>query len=70
MEEKAEHYGRTFCRIGRFVPSSQVCSERGVKDGPKPLCVRNWTCAACGALHDRDANAARNILAAQGRRTG
>jgi putative transposase len=64
MEEKAEHYGRTFCRIGRFVPSSQVCSECGVKDGPKPLSVRNWTCAACGALHDRDVNAAQNILAA------
>jgi putative transposase len=64
MEEKAEHYGRTFCRIGRFAPSSQVCSECGVKDGPKPLSVRNWTCAACGALHDRDVNAARNILAA------
>jgi putative transposase len=64
MEEKAEHYGRTFCRIGRFAPSSQVCSECGVKDDPKPLSVRNWTCAACGALHDRDVNAARNILAA------
>ncbi len=64
MEEKAEHYGRTFCRIGRFVPSSQVCSQCGVKDGPKPLSVRNWTCAACGARHDRDVNAARNILAA------
>ena len=64
MEEKADHYGRTFCRIGRFAPFSQVCSECGVKDGPKPLSVRNWTCAACGARHDRDVNAARNILAA------
>lgn len=64
LEEKAEYYGRTFHRIGRFVPSSQVCSTCGVKDGPKPLSVRTWTCGACGAVHDRDVNAARNILAA------
>jgi transposase len=51
-------------RIGRFVPSSRVCSDCGVSDGPKPLGVRRWSCAACGAVHDRDVNAARNILAA------
>jgi putative transposase len=38
-----------------------------VKDGPKPLHVREWTCKACGTVHDRDVNAARNI-AALGRR--
>jgi putative transposase len=64
IEEKAEHYGRRFRRIGRFEPTSQVCSACGVKDGPKPLSVRTWTCAARGAVHDRDVNAARNILAA------
>jgi putative transposase len=64
LGEKAQHYGRTFHRIGRFVPTSQACSECGVKDGPKPLSVRTWTCAACGVRHDRDVNAARNILAA------
>jgi putative transposase len=64
LEEKAEHYGRTLHRIGRFVPSSQVCSACGVKDGPKPLSVRTWTCLSCGVVHDRDVNAARNILAA------
>jgi len=64
LAEKAEHYGRTFHRIGRFVPSSQTCSACGMNDGPKPLSVRTWTCAACGAAHDRDVNAARNILAA------
>jgi putative transposase len=64
LAEKAEHYGRTFHRIGRFVPTSQVCSACGVNDGPKPLDVRQWSCAACGAVHDRDVNAARNILAA------
>ena len=64
MGEKAEHYGRTFHQIGRFVPTSQTCSECGVKDGPKPLSVRAWRCSFCGAVHDRDVNAARNILAA------
>ena len=63
IQEKAARYGRTFARIGRFEPTSQVCSACGVKDGPKPLGVRRWTCAACGAVHDRDVNAARNILA-------
>ena len=61
---QAIQYGRTFARIGRFEPTSQVCSACGVKDGPKPLHVREWTCAACGTAHDRDVNAARNILAA------
>ncbi|HMD93669.1 MAG TPA: RNA-guided endonuclease TnpB family protein [Trebonia sp.] len=64
VEEKAARYGRTFAKIGRFEPTSQVCSACGVKDGPKPLSVREWACAACGTVHDRDVNAARNILAA------
>jgi transposase len=64
IEEKAACYDRTFTKIGRFEPTSQVCSACGVKDGPKPLSVRTWTCAACGTVHDRDVNAARNILAA------
>jgi putative transposase len=64
IEEKATQYGRTFARIGRFEPTSQVCSACGVKDGPKPLGVREWACAACGMVHDRDVNAAKNILAA------
>jgi putative transposase len=62
--EKAGQYGRTFAKVGRFEPTSQVCSACGVKDGPKPLSVRQWTCAACGTIHDRDVNAAKNILAA------
>jgi putative transposase len=64
IEEKAARYGRMFARIGRFEPTSQVCSACGANDGPKPLHVRNWACAACGTIHDRDVNAARNILAA------
>jgi putative transposase len=64
IQEKAARYGRTFAKIGRFEPTSQVCSACGVKDGPKPLGVRTWMCAACGTVHDRDVNAAKNILAA------
>jgi putative transposase len=67
LEYKAWLYGREFRRIGRFEPTSQVCSACGVKDGPKPLNIREWTCAACGTVHDRDVNAAKNI-AALGRR--
>jgi putative transposase len=63
LEYKARRYGREFRRTGRFEPTSQVCSVCGTKDGPKPLGVRTWTCMACGAVHDRDVNAARNILA-------
>jgi putative transposase len=62
--EKAQQYGRTFHQVGRFTPTSQTCSVCGVKDGPKPLHVRNWQCGKCGAVHDRDVNAARNVLAA------
>jgi transposase len=60
---KAKLHGRDFHRIGRWEPTSQVCSACGVKDGPKPLNVRAWTCGQCGAVHDRDVNAAKNILA-------
>ncbi len=67
LEYKARKHGRTFGKAGRWEPTSQVCSACGVKDGPKPLAVRTWTCAACGTVHDRDVNAARNI-AALGRR--
>jgi putative transposase len=63
VEEKCQRHGRYFARIRRFEPTSQVCSACGVKDGPKPLAVREWTCAACGISHDRDVNAAKNVLA-------
>ncbi|MFJ9746552.1 RNA-guided endonuclease InsQ/TnpB family protein [Streptomyces chartreusis] len=66
LEYKATRYGRTFTRIGRFEPTSQVCSQCGVKDGPKPLNVRTWTCGACGAVLDRDINAAVNVAKAAG----
>ncbi|MFD6323367.1 RNA-guided endonuclease InsQ/TnpB family protein [Streptomyces sp. NPDC058442] len=61
---KARRYGRTFVKVGRFEPTSQVCSACGRRDGPKPLHVREWTCPVCGTVHDRDHNAAKNVKAA------
>ncbi|WP_328755382.1 MULTISPECIES: RNA-guided endonuclease TnpB family protein [unclassified Streptomyces] len=63
---KAARYGRTFIKINRFEPTSQVCSTCGHHDGPKPLNVREWTCPACGTRHDRDVNAAKNVKQAAG----
>ena len=63
LQEKAGRFGRTFAKVDRFFPSSQLCSECGAVDGKKALSIREWTCQ-CGAVHDRDLNAARNILAA------
>jgi len=66
LEYKARLYGREFHRIGRFTPTSQTCCLRDVKDGPKPLHIREWQCRACGAWLDRDINAAINIAKAAG----
>ncbi|MGV9538949.1 RNA-guided endonuclease InsQ/TnpB family protein [Streptosporangium sandarakinum] len=63
LEYKAARYGRTFARIDRWFPSSKLCSACGTVQDKMPLNVRSWTCA-CGAAHDRDVNAAINILAA------
>ncbi|MFD6549160.1 RNA-guided endonuclease InsQ/TnpB family protein [Streptomyces sp. NPDC058398] len=62
LEYKAAKHGRTFAKVARAFPSSQVCSACGFRDGPKPLHVRSWTCGECHAVHDRDHNAARNVL--------
>ncbi|GAA0962890.1 RNA-guided endonuclease TnpB family protein [Actinocorallia libanotica] len=64
LEYKAARYGRYFAKINRFEPTSQICSTCKTKDGPKPLHIRQWTCPACGTVHDRDLNAADNTLAA------
>ncbi|MFJ9845911.1 RNA-guided endonuclease InsQ/TnpB family protein [Kitasatospora sp. NPDC101155] len=64
LEEKAARYGRHVGIVHRAFPSSQLCSACGHRDEPKPLAVRQWACTACGVLHDRNLNAARNILAA------
>ncbi|MGW6353885.1 RNA-guided endonuclease InsQ/TnpB family protein [Streptomyces sp. NPDC055092] len=66
LRYKSERYGRTFVKIDRWEPTSQVCSSCGYRDGPKPLDVRTWTCPACGVVHDRDVNAARNVKQAAG----
>jgi putative transposase len=66
LEYKARRYGREFRRIGRFEPTSQVCSACGAKDGPKPLHIRTWQCQECGAWLDRDINAAVNVAWAAG----
>ena len=62
LEGKAARCNRRAVKISRWFPSSQLCSACGFSSGPKPLNVRTWTCSACGATHDRDVNAARNIL--------
>ncbi|MEV0752104.1 RNA-guided endonuclease TnpB family protein [Streptosporangium sp. NPDC050280] len=63
LEYKAQWYGRQLLVVDRFFPSSKLCSACGVLQRSMPLNVREWTCA-CGAVHDRDVNAAKNILAA------
>jgi putative transposase len=62
LQYKADWYGRTIQKISRFYPSSQICSCCGYKSGKKPLYIRHWTCPECGTHHDRDVNAAKNIL--------
>ena len=64
LEYKAQWYGRTLVGIDRWYPSSKRCSGCGHTVARMPLNVRSWTCPECGSIHDRDINAARNVLAA------
>ncbi|WP_366558095.1 RNA-guided endonuclease TnpB family protein [Okeania sp. SIO3B5] len=66
LEGKAEKYGREFRVIDRWQPTSQVCSCCGFRGGKLDLSVREWECLNCGRKHDRDTNAAINILVAGG----
>ena len=63
LDQKCKKYDKRLIKIPRFEPSSQLCSECGYKNEEvKDLSVREWTCPHCGAHHDRDVNAAKNIL--------
>ena len=64
LKYKCKWYGKEFRKIGRFEPTSTVCSECGTKHKEivNSLAVRQWTCPDCGTNHDRDINAAKNIL--------
>lgn len=64
LEYKAQWYGRTLIGIDRWYPSSKRCSDCGHTVSKLPLSVREWVCPECGTIHDRDINAARNVLAA------
>lgn len=62
LEYKADWHGRNLVVVDRWFPSSKLCSACGALAERMPLTVRTWTCR-CGTVHDRDVNAARNILA-------
>jgi putative transposase len=59
---KAEWYGRTLYQIDRWFPSSKTCNDCQFVVDSLPLNIREWTCPSCHKHHDRDANAAMNIL--------
>jgi putative transposase len=61
---KCEWYGRELIKIDRWFPSSKRCGNCGHIVDKLPLNVRDWACPKCGVNHDRDINAAHNILAA------
>jgi putative transposase len=63
LKYKAIMYGREVVQVDRFYPSSKTCSSCGVIQSSLPLKIREWTCDTCGTTHDRDINAAKNLMA-------
>ena len=59
---KSQWYGKTLSVVDRYFSSSQICHCCGYRDGKKTEDIREWTCSECGTIHDRDINAAINIL--------
>ena len=64
LEYKAAWYGRTLVKIDKWYPSSKRCFDCGHILDSLQLDIRSWTCPECGVVHDRDINAAKNVLAA------
>jgi putative transposase len=62
LEYKCDRYGKTLAKVDRFFPSSKRCHDCGHIVDRLPLSIRAWACPECGAVHDRDENAALNIL--------
>ena len=62
LKYKAEWYGRTILEVNRFIPTSKMCNKCGYIKKDLKLSERTWTCPKCGFEHDRDINAAKNIL--------
>lgn len=62
LQYKSDWYGKNFCKIGRFDPSSKMCSQCGYVNHSLTLDDGEWKCPECNTNHDRDVNAAKNIL--------
>lgn len=62
LKYKCNLYGKKLLQVDRFFPSSKTCSACGCVQDKMPLHIREWTCPDCGVKHERDLNAAINIL--------
>lgn len=62
LEYKSKWYGKQLVKVDRWFPSSKTCFDCKHVVDSLPLDLREWTCAECGCVHDRDVNAAKNIL--------